>query len=967
MAAGEDVWWDQNIKPGQDWKFEIRQAMKIAYAVLLCLSRESGARETSGIYPEAMDAINLYREYAPGTIFLIPVRFSDCEIPSIEIDGTRTLDRLQYQDLFPSSKYAAGVRNLLEAIRETPHHPWQGQSQTALTKPRALYLPLKPANFVGRDSYFGQLRGALLAQSGMFLLSGQPGSGKSTLALMFAWQVQQEFEAVIYQTCGPRSVELIVSELADTLKEQISEQVTQLPPEQKVRAVKNWLQQRRALLLLDDVWLSDTTAGRQEGTLQLQDLLPGPPVSVLFTSRRPTLPWADAEHRSAVDAFTAAEAEEAFRSYLGAVTVERYREQLLQFAEKVERLPLAVAAAAQLLQNEFGPLEEAARGLKLEQLRTEIHDVPGLLQRAIEAQGREERRLLLAAAVCAPEGFWLPLALSIAGLNSSQGAQARNHLANAALLRVVDQGRERFEIHALLREQLHSDREVEDFRVGHAWALEKLFEKWESRWKDCRECLSEIIRASEFLWSEDRIRQKRLTSWGYACARRIGELGIALHIEQQNEQLWSNVQGDQSKDGLQRSYGNQALILIAWGRLKEAMTLVKKQEAICKELGNDDGLQNSYGNQMLILNAWGRLKEAMTLLTKQEAICKKMDIKDGLQRSYGNQAWILQAWGRPKEAMALAKKQEAICNELDTKDGLQHSYGTQAWILQAWGRLKEAMALVKKQEAICEELGIKDGLHRSYGTQALILQAWGHLDEAMALLKKQEEICEELGYKDGLQLSYGNQAVILQAWGRLKEALVLLKKKEEICKELGNKNSLAASYANEALILMEWGRLEKAMALLKKEEAICKQLGNKDGLSRSYRNQALILKDRGRLEEAMSLLKKQEVICEELGNKDGLQISYGYRASILYEWGRLKGALALRKKEEALCKALGNKSSLAYCYWHWGVLAREMNNHEAAQGKFQAALGIFTELKMPSERDAVQAELNDGQAKAAAV
>jgi hypothetical protein len=121
IAAGEAVWWDQDIKPGQDWKFAIRSAIKNAYAVVLCLSAESGARITAGIYPEVADAITAYREYAPGSIFLIPTRLSDCEIP--QIDGTRTLDRLQYVDLFPPGAYPAGIKKLLEAIHATSHHP----------------------------------------------------------------------------------------------------------------------------------------------------------------------------------------------------------------------------------------------------------------------------------------------------------------------------------------------------------------------------------------------------------------------------------------------------------------------------------------------------------------------------------------------------------------------------------------------------------------------------------------------------------------------------------------------------------------------------------------------------------------------------------------------------------------------------------------------------------------------------
>ena len=63
IAAGEQVWWDQEILLGQDWKLEIRKAMRDAYAVVLCLSAETVGRIISGIYPEILDAIAAYREY----------------------------------------------------------------------------------------------------------------------------------------------------------------------------------------------------------------------------------------------------------------------------------------------------------------------------------------------------------------------------------------------------------------------------------------------------------------------------------------------------------------------------------------------------------------------------------------------------------------------------------------------------------------------------------------------------------------------------------------------------------------------------------------------------------------------------------------------------------------------------------------------------------------------------------------
>lgn len=67
--------------------------------------------------------------------------------------------------------------------------------------------------------------------------------------------------------------------------------------------------------------------------------------------------------------------------------------------------------------------------------------------------------------------------------------------------------------------------------------------------------------------------------------------------------------------------------------------MLKKQEAICLELRNKDGLQASYGNQALILKAWGRLEEALALHKKEEAICLELGNKSGLAYCY----W---SWGR---------------------------------------------------------------------------------------------------------------------------------------------------------------------------------------------------------------------------------------------------------------------------------------------------------------------------------
>jgi hypothetical protein len=87
-------------------------------------------------------------------------------------------------------------------------------------------------------------------------------------------------------------------------------------------------------------------------------------------------------------------------------------------------------------------------------------------------------------------------------------------------------------------------------------------------------------------------RAARLTYRGFETGRRIGELEITLRIVQHEEALCPELG---NKDGLQRIYGNQALILQAWWcRPEEAFELLKKQEAFKRSawsLGNKDRLQ----------------------------------------------------------------------------------------------------------------------------------------------------------------------------------------------------------------------------------------------------------------------------------------------------------------------------------------------------------------------------------------
>jgi len=610
----------------------------------------------------------------------------------------------------------AGIRETLQWLKGRQ----RVQRHSGLRAP--VYLPdYRPQDFVGRSAYLTRLQDTLTAEPGVFLLYGEPGAGKSMLALKFAWEAQKDFDAVVFQTCGDRSIDAITAELAERLPIDVKTR----PPEEQRAAAKAWLRERQSLLVLDDVW-----------SAEVQELAPGPPCSVLHTSRKHSLPWIPPKQSAEVEKFTEAEAEELFHTYLDSVfgesEVARNCEALLRFARRVEMLPIAVAVGASLLREKSASaLGRAVLKLRLDALTDGSKDVNALFGTAIASQPEREQKLLAAGAVCVPEGFWLPLAAEIAELSEDDAEDAADRLVHSSLLRVIDRERRRFNLHALLRDAAATTAPrggdaLRNLQKRHAAILEKLFKDWETRWQECRECLEEILPAARFRWERgESAREAALSMWGYFLAGRIGEMDVALRIMKEQEVFCAGRDDRDAKFRLQVSYGNQAVILKGWGKLEEALALHRKKEAICLELGDKDGLAASYGNQAGIMQMRGRLDEAMVLHGKGEAICEELGSKDGLQASYGNQALILQDWGRLEEAMALHKKEEAIAEELGNKDQLQRSYGNQALILIKQNRLKEAEILLQKSEAICLELGLRRDLGFCYGQWGLLARAQG--------------------------------------------------------------------------------------------------------------------------------------------------------------------------------------------------------------------------------------------------
>ena len=107
--AGFDPWLDKNaLLPGQNWKIEIKKAIKDCSQFLALLSSKSLSKR-GYVQKELKVAFEVLDKIPDSDIFVIPARLDECR-PSHE-----KLNELQWVDLFPS--YKEGLKKILQALR----------------------------------------------------------------------------------------------------------------------------------------------------------------------------------------------------------------------------------------------------------------------------------------------------------------------------------------------------------------------------------------------------------------------------------------------------------------------------------------------------------------------------------------------------------------------------------------------------------------------------------------------------------------------------------------------------------------------------------------------------------------------------------------------------------------------------------------------------------------------------------
>ena len=106
-----DPWFDEeDILPGQKWEGSVADAVHNSHAVIIFLS--SIAIRTEGFFQKELKlALDAAAEKPDGTIFIIPIRLDDCDVPE-------RLQPYQYVDYFGDDAHKDSVySSLIKALK----------------------------------------------------------------------------------------------------------------------------------------------------------------------------------------------------------------------------------------------------------------------------------------------------------------------------------------------------------------------------------------------------------------------------------------------------------------------------------------------------------------------------------------------------------------------------------------------------------------------------------------------------------------------------------------------------------------------------------------------------------------------------------------------------------------------------------------------------------------------------------
>ncbi len=290
-AYNVDLWFDEeNLLPGEQWEQIIPDVIHRCDIVLICLSHTFLLKEGYGHY-EIHVILEAAKKKPVNTIFHIPFRLDDCEIPTYLLGWHYASNFIpgDFAKLMAACEKRREWLNTNQGANIEPLH-YMSSKQSPVNQSTILWPPSMPNEHYyplpGRETDLARLLTLLQNPQGPLVLTidGLGGLGKTAMAVELSRRLLQEkrFEGIVGDSAkqefftGGKIIQmseaiLDLDSLLDTIARQLGHwELRTFKSREKHAVIRKLLQQRPYLVLVDNL---ETVENADALVFYLQSLL----------------------------------------------------------------------------------------------------------------------------------------------------------------------------------------------------------------------------------------------------------------------------------------------------------------------------------------------------------------------------------------------------------------------------------------------------------------------------------------------------------------------------------------------------------------------------------------------------------------------------------------------------------------------------------------------------------------------
>jgi predicted ATPase/class 3 adenylate cyclase len=672
-------------------------------------------------------------------------------------------------------------------------------------------LPVQLTSFVGRSGELREVKQAL-STGRLLTLTGPGGSGKTRLALQVAADMIEHFPDGVFfvalaSITEPGLVPLTIAQ---------SFSITEFPGRSMMDSLKDYLQNKTLLLLLDNFEQVILAA-----TLVAELLMRCKDIKIMVTSHEglhlsgereypvPPLELADPTQLPSLESLTQYSAAELFLQRAKAVKPDicitnDTAPVIAEICYRLDGLPLAIelAAARSKLLPPRAMLERMEH--RLEFLTEGARDLPKrqqTLRKAIawsyDLLDENEQRLFQRLSVFV-DGWTINAAEAVAGDHPAQTStlDQLGSLLDKSLLQEVEDAdnKPRFVMLETLREfgleQLAASGEEDMIRHHHASFYLALAEhtvaslenveqvQWMNRMEQEHD---NLLAALEWSRTAKATPEGAPSDVAEICLRLAGALGIFWEARGYYSEGRERLAAILLTDAAQGRTAARAMLLARSAELAYRQSdfvattnFASESLAIYREVGHRQGMASALvklGNAAMEL---GNYVTASKYLEEALMIWRKSEDKHGTARALISLAWVALRSGSYPLAKARLERALALSRELGDTRSIGFELAGLGEVALRQGNYRHATRLVEESLEVRKALGNKWGIGVSLGILGWIAMREENWDRAMVLLGESLEVRQEIGDLSGSAWCLERLAAVVEARGQTEKAVRLL-------------------------------------------------------------------------------------------------------------------------------------------------------------------------------------------------